>query len=109
MVRVRLGAWMSAEEPGFAPPPFKPDEALQRLKRELRELGLSEREGVFERRGLAVARVRLDGAQLAAALVQRPSRASPQWQARVLSSSAAVRDFSAETKKRLQQWGDRDE
>ena len=36
---------------GFAPPPFKPDEALLRLQRELRDLGLSEREGVFERRG----------------------------------------------------------
>ncbi len=44
---------------GFAPPPFKADEALQRLKRDLRELGLSEREGVFERRGVAVARARL--------------------------------------------------
>jgi hypothetical protein len=54
--------------------------ALQRLKRDLRELGLAEREGVFERRGLAIARVRVDGAQLAAAIVQRPSRNSPQWQ-----------------------------
>ena len=52
---------MSANEDVFAPPPFKPDEALQRLKRELRELGLAEREGVFERRGLAIARVRIDG------------------------------------------------
>ncbi len=94
---------------GFAPPAFKPDEALQRLKRELRELGLAEREGVFERRGLAIARVRIDGAQLAAALVKRPSRTSPQWQARTLASSAAVHDFSADLKKALQQWGDRDD
>jgi hypothetical protein len=98
-----------SDESGFAPPPFKPDEALQRLKRELRELGLAEREGVFERRGLAVARVRIDGAQLAAAIVQRPSRNSPQWQARLLGSSAAVRDFSAALEKALQQWGDRDD
>ena len=100
---------MSAEEAGFAPPPFQPEEALQRLRRELRDMGLSEREGVFERRGLAVARVRLDGATLAAALVRRPNRASPEWQPRVLSSSAAVRDFAAELKRALQQWGDRDE
>ena len=79
--------------------PFKPDEALQRLKRDLRELGLAEREGVFERRGLAIARVRVDGAQLAAAIVKRPSRAGPQWQTRTLASSAAVRDFSADLKK----------
>ena len=63
---------MSTDDFGFAPPPFKPEEALQRLRRDLRELGLSEREGVFERRGLAIARVRVDGAQLAAALVERP-------------------------------------
>ena len=98
-----------SDDIGFAPPPFKPDEALQRLRREFRAMGLNEREGVFERRSLAVARVRVDGAWLAAALVQRPSRASPQWQARTLDSSAAVRDFCAETKKKLQQWGDRDE
>lgn len=94
---------------GFAPPPFKPDEALQRLKRELRELGLSEREGVFERRGLGVARVRVDGVQLAVALVRRPSRSSPAWQPRMLASSAEVRDFAAECKRALQQWGDRDD
>ncbi|MBX3641960.1 MAG: hypothetical protein KF720_02705 [Rubrivivax sp.] len=94
---------------GFAPPPFKPDDALQRLKRELRELGLSEREGIFERRGVAIARVRLDGTQLDAALVRKPSRASPQWQPRQLGSSAAVRDFTAELKKALRDWGDRDE
>ncbi|MEK0416600.1 MAG: hypothetical protein RI949_606, partial [Pseudomonadota bacterium] len=38
---------------GFAPPPFNAEQALQRLKRDLRELGLAEREGVFEKRGLA--------------------------------------------------------
>ncbi|HMO46600.1 MAG TPA: hypothetical protein PKB14_11290 [Rubrivivax sp.] len=98
------------DEPfGFAEPPFKPEEALQRLKRELREMGLAEREGVFERRGLAVARVRLDGAALAAARVKRPSRASPEWQPRTLAGSAAVRDFAAELRRALQQWGDRDE
>ena len=46
-----------SEEWGFAPPPFKPDEAAQRLRRELRELGLSERGGAWERRGQALARV----------------------------------------------------
>jgi hypothetical protein len=98
-----------SDDSAFDPPPFKPDEALTRLKRELREMGLAEREGVFERRGLAIARVRVDGVQLAAAMVKRPSRASPQWQARSLDSSAAVRDFSAALKKALQQWGDRDD
>jgi len=98
-----------ADDIGFAPPPFKPEDALQRLKRDLRDMGLGEREGVFERRGLAVARVHVDGAQLAAAIVDRPSRATPRWRQRTLGSSAAVRDFSAELKKALAAWGDRDD
>jgi len=97
------------QEPAFAPPPFKPDEALQRLKRELRELGLSEREGVFERRGVAIARARVEGAQLSAAMVKRPNRTGPQWQPRTLGHSAALRDFVADLKKALREWGDRDE
>jgi hypothetical protein len=98
-----------SDDHGFAPSPFKPDEALQRLRRDLRELGLSEREGVFERRGIAIARAHLEGTQLAAAVVRAPSRHSPQWQPRPLGSSTAVRDFVAELKKALRTWGDRDE
>ncbi len=100
---------MSAEDIGFAPPPFKPDEALSRLKRELRDMGLAEREGVFERRGLAVARVHIDGVAIAAALVERPQRAGPRWRERMLTNSAAVRDFGAELKKALASWGNTDD
>ena len=100
---------MAEEEWGFAPPPFKPDEALQRLRRDLRELGLTEREGVFERRGTAIARAKVEGDTLAAARVKRPSRHSPEWQARVLKSSADARDFVADLKKQLAQWSDRDD
>jgi hypothetical protein len=98
-----------SEESSFAPPPFKPDEALQRLQRELRELGLSEREGRFERRGLAIARVAIDGDILRAARVRRPSRSSPEWQERALRSSADVRDFVANLKQQLALWSDRDD
>jgi hypothetical protein len=98
-----------ADEFAFAPPPFKPDEALQRLKRELRDMGLSEREGVFERRGLAIARVQLDGGRLQAAVVERPSRTGARWRTRTLADGAAVRAFGAELKKALAAWGDRDD
>ena len=98
-----------SDDIGFAPPPFKPDEALLRLQRELRDLGLSEREGVFERRGVALARVRVDRTQLAAAVVRKPSRNSPQWLPRVLTDNAGVRDFVGELKKHLREWGDRDD
>jgi len=93
----------------FAPPAFKPDDALQRLKRDLRELGLAERAGVFERRGVAIARAAVDGAALQAARVKRPSRSSPEWLSRTLKSSAELRDFVADLKQRLAQWSDRDE
>lgn len=93
----------------FAPPPFKPDEALQRLRRELRELGLAEREGRFERRGVAIARAAVDGGGIAAARVKRPSRNSPEWQPKAIRSGADLRDFVADLKQRLAQWSDRDD
>jgi len=100
---------MSDDDFGFAPPAFKPDEALQRLRRDLRDLGLSEREGRFERRGLPIARVAVEGAALRAERVKRPSRTSPEWLARALRSSADARDFVADLKRQLAQWSDRDD
>jgi hypothetical protein len=94
---------------GFAPPPFQPEAALQGLRREWRALGLSERAGVFERRGLAIARAAVDGPAIAAAVVRRPARSSPEWQARTLRTAADVRDCIADLKKKLAQWSDRDE
>ena len=93
----------------FAPPTFKADEALVRLRKDLRDLGLSERAGIFERRGSAIARVALDGATLKAAVVKRPSRSSPEWQPKVIKSSADARDFATDIKRRLAAWGDSDD
>jgi hypothetical protein len=98
-----------AEDFGFAPPPFDAAAALQRLQRELRALGLAEREGVFERRGLAIARAAVDGMAIGAALVRRPQRSGPEWQPRTLKSGADVRDFVAECRRRLAGWSDRDD
>jgi hypothetical protein len=94
---------------GFAPPPFKPEEALQRLKRDLRDAGLTEREGRFERRGASIAKAAIDGAVIQAAVVRRPSRSSPEWQAKTLKTSAEVRDFVADLKKKLATWSDSDD
>jgi len=94
---------------GFAPRPFQPDEALQGVRREWRALGLTERAGVFERRGLAIARAAVEGTAIAAAIVRRPMRSGPEWQARTLKSAADVRDCTADLKKKLAQWSDRDE
>lgn len=92
----------------FAAPPFNPDEALQRAKRELRDLGLTEREGRFERKGQAIARVSVDGGTLQAAIVKRPGR-SPEWTGKTLRDSAALRDFVTDLKRKLASWSDRDE
>jgi hypothetical protein len=92
-----------------AVPAFKPDDALQRLRRELGNLGLVERGGRFERRGTPIARAALAGDALRAARVKRPTRSSPEWQERLLHSSADVRDFVADLKKQLAQWSDSDD
>lgn len=100
---------MADDDFGFAPPPFKPDEALQRLRRDLRDLGLAQRDGRFERRGVAIARAAVDGATLKVGVVKKPSRQSPEWQERVLRDGAGVRDLVADLKKRLAQWSDADD
>ena len=94
---------------GFALPPFKPDEALQKLRRDLRDLGLAEREGRFERRGITLARAAVDGSTIRAARVKRPSRTSPEWLDETLKTSADCRDFVADLKKQLALWSDRDD
>lgn len=90
-------------------PAFQPDDGLASLKRSLRELGLAERAGVFERRGVAIAKAAVDGAAIAAAVVKKPSRSSPEWQAKTLKSGADVRDFIADLKRKLAGWSDRDD
>lgn len=79
------------------------------MTRSLRELGLTPRGSLFERRGTAIARAAVAGDTLAAARVKRPSRSSPEWQSRSLRSSADLRDFVADLKKQLAQWSDRDD
>lgn len=93
----------------FALPAFKPDEALQRLKRELREAGLAEREGRFERRGTVLARAAVAGDVLTLARVKRPSRSSPEWLEKTARQSSDVRDFVADLKRQLAQWSDSDD
>ncbi len=100
---------MSDDAWGFAPPPFQAEEALQRLRRDLKDLGLIERAGAFERGGVALARAAVAQGRLEAAVVRKPSRNSPEWQARTLKTSAEVRDFTQHLKKQLAQWSDRDD
>lgn len=92
----------------FAPPAFKPAEALQTLKRSLRELRtLTERGDGFELKGLPVITLVAEEKTIAAALVKRPSRGgSPEWDRFALAGSPDVRRFTDEVKKRLSRWTD---
>lgn len=85
---------MESDPGGFAAPAFKPDAALERLRRDLRALGLTERGGQWLLGARAVARVALgqDTAALDAALVERVAR-SPSWRTRPLQDHAQLRDF----------------
>ena len=98
-----------SDDLGLDAQPFDAAQALLKLQRSLRDLGLIERAGSFERRGSTIARAGIDGMTVRAARVKRPSRSSPEWIERVLRSSADVRDFVADLKKQLAQWSDRDD
>jgi len=90
----------------FAPPPFKPDEALVQLKRTLRELRpLVERGNGFDLQGQRVIELSVDGAALQAGIAKRPAR-SPEWETRTLKNSADVRQLTDEIKRRLGRWSD---
>lgn len=94
---------------GFAPPPFKPDEALQQLRRTLRgQTGLAERGGQFEWKGRPAVELTLAEGAIQARLARRP-QTRPEWDARRLASGADVRGFADEVKRRLARWKDDDE
>jgi hypothetical protein len=88
----------------FAPPAFKPDEALQTLKRGLRDLRpLAERGNGFELAGKRVVELQADATTITAKLAKHPAH-TPEWQPMVLKNSADVRKCVDEVKKRLARW-----
>jgi hypothetical protein len=89
---------------GFAPPPFRPDDALVLLKRQLRELKpLTERGDRYEIKGRPVIQLEPADTTIAARLARRPATA-PEWAAETLARSLDVRRFVDTVKKRLKQW-----
>lgn len=99
----------------FALPTFKADEALMGLRRQLRELKLTEKSGAspvrFEWRGLPVVALALSAGEGAPSIevdwVEQPSQ-RPQWRKTSLKSSADVRRWLDEAKRRMARWGDDD-
>lgn len=103
----------------FAAPPFKADEALIKLRRDLRELKplVDKGEGAvwtFAWRSLPVIQLQAapvrgaDGQPaLQVAVAKRPSQ-RPEWQTQTLASSAAVRKWLEQLKLSLKRWDDED-
>jgi hypothetical protein len=88
---------------GFAPPPFKPDDALVSLKRQLRDCKLTERGNAFEQRGKRVVEFAVEGETIQVKLARRLMQ-TPEWDRLALKSAADVRKSMDEIKKRLARW-----
>jgi len=94
---------MSGHDDFFAPPPFKPADALVQLKRQLRDLGLSERGAGFELKGRRIVELAAGDAAITARLVKRPAL-TPEWISQTLNNSADVRRFVDTVKGQLARW-----
>ena len=92
----------------FALPPFKPNEAMQQLKRFVRDLrALTEKGTGFELQGVAVLDLQAQGDVICARLARRRSPRS-EWDVQTLKSSADVRKLQDDIKRRLLRWVDED-
>jgi hypothetical protein len=91
------------EEFGFAPPPFKPADALVTLKRQLRDRRLSERGDAFEQRGKRVIELALDADAIQARVARRLAL-TPEWDRFTLKSATDLRKLVDEVSKRLARW-----
>ena len=88
----------------FAPPPFKPAEALLLLKRGLRDLrALAERGDSFDLQGKRVVELQVDAACITARVARHVAH-TPEWDTLVLKNGADVRRCVDEVKKRLARW-----
>lgn len=100
---------MSSDDIGdfFIPTPaFKPQEAVQTLKRFLRDQRLlAERGDGFTLKGLAVLQVAADDKTLTVKLAKRPAQ-SPEWETKVCKNSTDVRTLQDEIKRRFTRWTD---
>jgi hypothetical protein len=88
----------------FRPASFRPGDALNQLKRSLRDLGsLAEHGEGFVVRSQRVIELRSDANFITVRLAPRYAH-SPRWDIRVLKSSADLPKCVDEVKKRLTHW-----
>ena len=98
---------MSDELGGFAPPPFKPEDALLQVKRSLRDLKLAERGNGFELRGKRVVELSSDSNAITARLARKLAL-TPQWDTVLVKSTSDQRKLVDDVKKRLARWDQED-
>jgi hypothetical protein len=87
----------------FAAPAFNAADALVQLKRQLRDLKLSERGSRFELKGRAVIELAPQAEHIDARIAKRASMV-PEWLPHTLKSSADVRTFVDAVKRQMSKW-----
>ena len=88
---------------GFEPPAFKPADALQQIKRSLRDMKLAERGQGFDLRGKPVLELTLDETQINVRIARRLAL-TPEWDRLVVNSSGSQRKLLEDIKRRLERW-----
>ena len=94
---------MTDELGGFALPPFNTDNALQQIKRSLRDLKLAERGKGFDLRGRPVLELSVDDAEVQVRVARKPAL-TPEWDRLTVQSAADLRKLIEDIKRRLQRW-----
>ncbi len=92
---------------GFAPPPFKAADALLVVKRNLRDLKLTERDNGFELRGKRVVELTADATTITARLARKLAL-TPQWDTLLVKSATDQRKLVDDVKRRLARWDQED-
>ncbi len=88
---------------GFAPPPFKAEEALLQLKRSLRDLKLAERGNGFELRGKRVLELVSEVGAINVRIARKLAL-TPEWDRLAVRSAPEQRKLLDELKRRLERW-----
>lgn len=98
---------MSDDDFGLALPPFKPEDALQAIKRTLRDLKLAERGKGFELRGKPVLELNPEADALQVRIARKLAL-TPEWDPFILRNANDQRKLVDELKKRLARWAQED-
>jgi hypothetical protein len=98
---------MSDEDFGFGLPPFKPEDALQTIKRTLRDLKLAERGAGFELRGKRVLEISAEADALQVRIARKLAL-TPEWDRLSVRNAGEQRKLIDEIKKRLARWAQDD-